>query len=208
MSAASPAYDAFTAIQPLMPGVRVVAHAFQGVLAFHPALFAIAASRYFDVNEAEEKLTATLKWRHMFKADDITLDDVQAEYATGKSVVHDRLDNFGRPVLIIRANKHNPSEHLMHQQLPQGREQILGLIDLRAMSLSNIDLAFVAFMVDAFFVTTPGVLLVDAPWIFKAPWELIKPLLRKYAALVRFVSRRELAAEYFTADTLPAGFRG
>jgi hypothetical protein len=51
------------------------------------------------------------------------------------------------------------------------------------------------------------VLLVDAPWIFKAPWELIKPLLRKYAALVRFVSRKELAAEYFAADTLPADFR-
>jgi hypothetical protein len=25
------------------------------------------AGRYFDVNEAEEKLTATLKWRHTFK---------------------------------------------------------------------------------------------------------------------------------------------
>jgi hypothetical protein len=24
--------------------------------------------------------------------------------------VHDQLDNFGRPVLIIRANRHNPSE--------------------------------------------------------------------------------------------------
>jgi hypothetical protein len=51
------------------------------------------------------------------------------------------------------------------------------------------------------------VLLVDAPWIFKAPWELIKPLLRKYAALVRFVSRKELAEEYFTVETLPADFK-
>jgi hypothetical protein len=38
---------------------------------------------------------------------------VKAEYATGKSTVHDKLDSFGRPVLIIRANKHNPSEWLV-----------------------------------------------------------------------------------------------
>lgn len=50
-------------------------------------------------------------------------------------------------------------------------------------------------------------LLVDAPWIFKAPWEVIKPLLRKYQALVRFVSRGELQQEYFTDDALPQLFR-
>ncbi len=51
------------------------------------------------------------------------------------------------------------------------------------------------------------VLLVDAPWFFKGPWEVIKPLLRKYAGLVRFVSRQELAREFFTAETLPEQFR-
>jgi hypothetical protein len=40
-------------------------------------------------------------------------------------------------------------------KLPEGREQIMGLIDLRGISLSNIDLVFVAFMVDAFFVYYP-----------------------------------------------------
>lgn len=51
------------------------------------------------------------------------------------------------------------------------------------------------------------VLLVDAPWIFKAPWEVIKPLLRKYQALVRFVSRKELQQEYFTLETTPPLFK-
>jgi hypothetical protein len=46
------------------------------------------------------------------RADHITLENVKAEYATGKSFVHDKPDNFGRPVLIIRANRHNPSERL------------------------------------------------------------------------------------------------
>jgi hypothetical protein len=51
------------------------------------------------------------------------------------------------------------------------------------------------------------VLLVDAPWFFKGPWEVIKPLLRKYAGLVRFVSRQELAREFFAPDTLPEQFK-
>lgn len=40
-------------------------------------------------------------------------------------------------------------------KLPPGGEQILGVIDLKDMNLSNIDLPFVAFMVDAFFVYYP-----------------------------------------------------
>jgi hypothetical protein len=40
-------------------------------------------------------------------------------------------------------------------KLPEGKEQIMGLIDLRGIALSNIDLVFVAFMVDAFFVYYP-----------------------------------------------------
>lgn len=50
-------------------------------------------------------------------------------------------------------------------------------------------------------------LLVDAPWFFKGPWEVIKPLLRKYAALVRFVSRQELAKEVFEQGALPEQFQ-
>jgi hypothetical protein len=138
-------------------------------------------------------------------------------------------------------------------KLPPGGEQLLGVIDLQGLSLANIDLEFVAFMVEAFFVYYPRrcvvvcagkrsrvvcrrwscrhtasplaascdtpppscslcthrfaqVLLVDAPWFFKGPWEAIKPLLRKYAGLVRFVSRAELADEYFTPDALPPQF--
>jgi hypothetical protein len=40
-------------------------------------------------------------------------------------------------------------------RLPEGGEQILGVIDLRGMSLNNIDLEFVAFMVEAFFIYYP-----------------------------------------------------
>ena len=47
------------------------------------------------------------------------------------------------------------------------------------------------------------VLLVDAPWAFRPPWEAIKPLLRKYAALVRFAERHDAAALFAPGDAPP-----
>lgn len=51
------------------------------------------------------------------------------------------------------------------------------------------------------------VLFVDAPWIFQPGWEVVKPWLKKYSALVRFVKRDQLLLEYFTPETAPAHFK-
>lgn len=65
--------------------------------------------------------------------------------------------------------------------------------------------------VDVFFTYYPKrlgqVLFVQAPWVFRPGWALVKPLLRKYAQLVRFVTVEDLEREYFTSETLPADFR-
>jgi hypothetical protein len=92
-----------------------------------------------------------------------------------------------------------------------GAEQMLGVFDLKGFELRNADLAFVAFLVEAFFEYYPRrvgqVLLVDAPWIFQAPWRAIRPLLRKYSALVRFVDRETLAREFFGGEGLEQPLR-
>jgi hypothetical protein len=66
--------------------------------------------------------------------------------------------------------------------------------------------------VDVFFLYYPKrlgqVLLVDAPWGFEPGWQLVKPWLQKYAALVRFVSTKEVAEQYFIPSTVPADFTG
>ena len=63
---------------------------------------------------------------------------------------------------------------------------------------------------DIFFTYYPKrlgqVLFVDAPWLFQPGWEVVKPWLKKYSALVRFVDRKTLVAEYFTPDTAPKEF--
>ena len=64
--------------------------------------------------------------------------------------------------------------------------------------------------VDMFFSYYPKrlgqVLMVDAPWIFQPPWQVIKPLLKKYATLVRFCSAENVRDEYFTPETCPPAF--
>lgn len=51
------------------------------------------------------------------------------------------------------------------------------------------------------------VVMVDAPFIFKPGWAMVKPWLKKYSALVQFVSREQLAEQYFTPQTLPPEFK-
>ena len=64
--------------------------------------------------------------------------------------------------------------------------------------------------VDIFFTYYPKrlgrVLFVDAPWLFQPGWNVVKPWLKKYAALVEFVDRKQVREAYFTLDTVPEDF--
>lgn len=89
-------------------------------------------------------------------------------------------------------------------------ETLLGIFDLRGFGPRNADLSFARFLVDACFLYYPrrlgAVLFVDAPWAFKPVWAVVKPLLRKYGALVRFVSADEVREVYFAEGRAPPGF--
>ena len=89
---------------------------------------------------------------------------------------------------------------------PPGVDSVVGIFDLRGFGLNNADFAFVRFLIQAFFFYYPKrageVLMVDAPWAFMPPFELMRPMLGKYAQLIRFVSRAE-ARRYFRAGEAP-----
>ncbi|KAH6795311.1 hypothetical protein C2S51_036297 [Perilla frutescens var. frutescens] len=95
-------------------------------------------------------------------------------------------------------------------KLPAGKQEVLVIMDLRGFQAQNSDLKFLTFVFDAFYYYYPRrlgqVLFVDAPFIFKPFWQLVKPLLKSYASLVRFCSAKEVKEEYFTADTVPISF--
>ena len=95
------------------------------------------------------------------------------------------------------------------QASSQQQEQIVGLFDLRGFKVpENADFQFAFFLVEAFFEFYPKrvgqVLFVEAPWVFLPAWEVVKPLMRKYAALVQFVSVKEARERYFDAGTCPS----
>ncbi|XP_057519528.1 phosphatidylinositol transfer protein CSR1-like isoform X1 [Amaranthus tricolor] len=179
--------------------------------------------RSFSVDDAVKRLNKAIKWRQEFGVAHLSEHLMKSAAQTGKSSVHDFLDVNGRPVLIVEASKHFPGmqdedEKLCVFQiekalskLPEGQEQILGIIDLRGFGTANADMNFLTFLFDVFYYYYPKrlgqVLFVEAPFVFKPLWQLAKPLLKKHASLVRFCSAETVHEEYFTEETVPALFR-
>ncbi|PON72232.1 CRAL-TRIO lipid binding domain containing protein [Parasponia andersonii] len=179
-------------------------------------IFWFLKDRKFSVEDAASKLA---------KAIVSSTDSVKSIAETGKAYVHDFLDVNDRPVLIVVASKHLPAVHdpveneklcvfLIEKalsKLPEGREEILGIFDLRGFGTENADLKFLTFLFDVFYYYYPKrlgqVLFVEAPFVFKPIWQLAKPLLKSYASLVRFCNVENVRREYFTEETLPPNFR-
>ena len=182
--------------------------------------------RKLDVDATVDKLIKMLRWRREFGADALRTTDVAKEAATGKAYLHTTTDVQGRPVVVVRASKHvSGAAPLVESQrlcvflldrameeMPEGQDTMLGIFDLRGFTSRNADLGFVRFMVDVFFTFYPKrlsqVLFVEAPWVFTASWNIMKGWLKKYQALVRFVSADEVRREYFTPETAPDDFQG
>ncbi|KAH6755295.1 Sec14p-like phosphatidylinositol transfer family protein [Perilla frutescens var. hirtella] len=181
--------------------------------------------RKFSVEETASKLTKAISWRKDFRVSELSEESVKRVGTTGKAYLHNYLDIHSRPVLIVEASKHFPGEYEPYEdeklcvfliekalsKLPAGKQEVLVIMDLRGFQAQNSDLKFLTFVFDAFYYYYPRrlgqVLFVDAPFIFKPFWQLVKPLLKSYASLVRFCSAKEVKQEYFTADTVPISFR-
>ncbi|CAA3021467.1 phosphatidylinositol transfer protein CSR1-like isoform X2 [Olea europaea var. sylvestris] len=180
----------------------------------------------FRINScAVEPENVHKRWRHEVGVSELSEESVKSVAETGKAYVHDFLDIYGRPVLIVEASKHFPGKHKHSEdemlsafliekalsKLPDGKQEILGIIDLRGFRTQNTDIKFLTFMIDAFYCYYPRrlsqVLFVEAPFVFQPVWQLVKPLLRSSSPLVRFCSVETVREEYFTDDTLPAKFR-
>ncbi|KAL6177490.1 hypothetical protein ACLB2K_049016 [Fragaria x ananassa] len=119
--------------------------------------------RKFSVQESVEKLHKAIKWRQEFGVSELSQYSVKKIAETGKAYVHDFLDVNGRPVLIVDAAKHFPGVHdpvedeklcvfLIERALsalPEGREEILGIINLRGFGTANSDLRVSTSMADS-----------------------------------------------------------
>lgn len=154
----------------------------------------------------------------------LSATDVAAEAATGKVYLHPHPDALGRPVVVVRCARHVIGQHPLRSSirlasfvldqavaaLPPATDTLVGVFDLRGFGPANADLAFARFLVDACFLYYPrrlgAVLFVDAPWAFRPVWAVVKPLLRKYGALVRFVSAADVVAAFDDDSLAPKDF--
>ncbi|XP_071722795.1 uncharacterized protein [Rutidosis leptorrhynchoides] len=179
----------------------------------------------FSVDRALGKLTKAIKWREEFRVNELSEASVSDMTRTGKAYVHDFLAVNGQPVFIVIASKHLPGVHDSREseklsvfliekalsKLPPGKEEILGIIDLRGFGSRNVDFKFLAFLVDVFYYYYPDrlglILFVEAPFIFQPFWQLAQPLFKPLISLVRFCDVETLRKEYFTEATLPDIFR-
>ncbi|GAB4860668.1 hypothetical protein Ancab_035831 [Ancistrocladus abbreviatus] len=155
--------------------------------------------RKFSVDDAIMKLSKAIKWRQDFGVSKLTEDSVKHVAETGKSFVHNFLDVNGRPVFVVVASKHIRTDPIDDEKLcvfliekalsklPAGKEQILGIVDLRGFGIENADVKFLTFLFDVFYYYYPKrlgeVLFVEAPFVFQPVWQLAKPMLKSYASL-------------------------
>jgi len=174
--------------------------------------------RKLDADKARAKTTAYLTWRANEGFDDLYVPEVDEEAATGKAVLLTERDACGRSVVYVTLTKHEVETRdlsrtcrlcvrLVDEALERSRaegegapETLMCVFDLRGFTMKNADIEFVKFFIKCIFDYFPKrvsqVLIVDAPWVFKPVWAVIKPLMGKYASLVRQVKVEE-AKEYF-----------
>ncbi|KAF8408276.1 hypothetical protein HHK36_007425 [Tetracentron sinense] len=196
--------------------------------------------RKFSIEDAVTKLTKAIvsitrmfllsrrfseKWRQEFGVSELTKESLESIAESGKAYVHEFLDVNDRPVVIVVASKHFPATQdrteneklcvfLIEKalsKLPAGKEEILGIFDLRGFGPENADIKLLTFLFDVYYYYYPKrlgqVLFVDAPFVFQPIWQLAKPLLKSYASLVRFCTAETVMKEYFTEETQPADFK-
>ncbi|KAA8540795.1 hypothetical protein F0562_024286 [Nyssa sinensis] len=146
--------------------------------------------RKFSVDDAVSKLTKAIKWRQEFGVSELSEELVKSVAETGKAYVHDSLDVFDRPMQDSSENE-KLCVFLIEKalsRLPDGRDEILGIFDLQGFKTKNADLKFLTFLFDVLYYYYPKrvgeVLFVEAPFVFKPIWQLVKPLLKSYASLL------------------------
>lgn len=198
-------------------------------MSFPPETFLLRflRARKFDVEKAYSMLMSSLNFR--VEQDIMNLlylgDTVFALEQFAASCIH-KTDKLGFPAIFVNASQHVKgafSESMNRQftlySIESARlflkypvEKVSIVFDLRNLGLKNLDLDIVRFMIDtlqSFYPECLGrIYIVDAPFIFKGAWAIIKPLLDSVvAAKIKFVSISSLK-EHIDDESLLQNYGG
>lgn len=188
-------------------------------------------ARNWNVDKSKKMLKETLKWRSVYKPEEIRWDEVAVEGETGKMYRAGFHDRQGRTVLILRPGMQNTSsidnqiKHLVYLlenamlNLPPGQEQMAWLIDFTGWSITNnVPLKSARETISILQNHYPERLaiafLYNPPRIFEAFWKIVKYFLdSKTFHKVKFVYPKnkdsvELMRSYFDDENLPSELGG
>lgn len=188
-------------------------------------------ARNWNVDKSKKMLKDTLKWRSVYKPEEIRWDEVSVEGETGKMYRAGFHDRQGRTVLILRPGMQNTSsidnqiKHLVYLlenamlNLPPGQEQMAWLIDFTGWSITNnVPLKSARETISILQNHYPERLaiafLYNPPRIFEAFWKIVKYFLdNKTFHKVKFVYPKnkdsvELMRSYFDDENLPSELGG
>lgn len=188
-------------------------------------------ARNWNVDKSKKMLKDTLKWRSVYKPEEIRWDEVAVEGETGKMYRAGFHDRQGRTVLILRPGMQNTSsidnqiKHLVYLlenamlNLPPGQEQMAWLIDFTGWSITNnVPLKSARETIGILQNHYPERLaiafLYNPPRIFEAFWKIVKYFLdNKTFHKVKFVYPKnkdsvELMRSYFDDENLPSELGG
>ncbi|KAJ4846361.1 hypothetical protein Tsubulata_038468 [Turnera subulata] len=188
-------------------------------------------ARNWNVEKAKKMLEETVKWRSMYKPEEIRWHEVAIEGETGKAFRANFHDRQGRTVLIMRPGYQNTKSadnqirHLVYLlenailNLPVDQEKMSWLVDFTGWSISNavpIKLAREStnILQNHYPERLAFAFLYNPPRIFEAFWKIAKYFLdQKTFEKVKFVYPEneesvKLMRSYFDDENLPIEFGG
>lgn len=188
-------------------------------------------ARNWNVIKATKMMEDTLKWRALYRPEDIRWPEVEHEGETGKVYRAEFYDRLDRIVLVMRPGKQNTNSaegnvrHLVYMlenailNLVEGQEQMSWLIDFRGWSYgTSVPVRTAREIVNILQNHYPERLgvsfLYNPPRIFETFYKAVKYFLDpKTAEKVKFVYPNdndsvELMKSYFDTENLPIEFGG
>lgn len=188
-------------------------------------------ARNWNVDKAKKMLEESIKWRSIYKPEEIRWHEVAHEGETGKVSRANFHDRSGRTVLIMRPGMQNTTSaednirHLVYLlenailNLAEGQEQMSWLIDFTGWSLNtHIPVRTARDIIHILQNHYPERLaigfLYNPPRLFETFYKAVKYFLDpKTAQKVKFVypknkSSVDLMASFFDVENLPSEFGG
>jgi len=171
-------------------------------------------ARQYNLENAKNMLTNTIKWRLVRQPSKIPKDEVMSLLKLDYIFYHG-VDNEENPIVWVSVKNHvnYAGKDLIYEQLvlwmmeygmkkwrageiKTARATVV--FDMADFSMANMDYHLVKYLVDTLQTHYPEVLahiyVVDSPWIFQACWKLIKGWIDPVTvAKIAFVTKVELA---------------